>query len=106
MLAVPKVDVIAPAFTLGIAATVKAIIEVDNAPVSDQLFPKVAAFAPPSSVPNLPKVPVKLVGPNHMRFIVQRACCSTDMDAPLIWKLIKAEPISHQRKTHSHGTLV
>ena len=62
MFAVPKVDVVAPAFTLGIAATVKAIIEVDNSPVSDQLFPIVAAFAPPTCVPNSLKVPVKFVG--------------------------------------------
>jgi len=103
---VPKIDVIAPALTFGVAATMKAIVEVDNSPVSGQLFPKVTAFAPPTGVPNSCKVPVKFVGPNHMWFIAQRARGTALMNAPLIWKLIQAESVSHKCKTHSHRTLV
>jgi len=95
MLAIPQVDMIAAAFTFGIAASMKAVIEIDHSTVSDQLRSKFSTLSSQTCVPYLREIPVKLVRADYVGVVTESAPRSSLMNPSLVRKIIKTESVPH-----------
>jgi len=91
MLAVPEIDMIAAAFTFGVAASMKAVVEVDNSAVPDQLRSKFGTLSSQTCVPYLREIPVKLVRADYVGLVTESARRSSLMNPSLVRKIIKTD---------------
>jgi len=106
MLAVPEIDMIAAAFTFGVAASMKAVVEVDNSAVPDQLRSKFGTLSSQTCVPYLREIPVKLVRADYVGLVTESARRSSLRNPSLVRKIIKTESVPHKREAHPHCALV